>query len=239
MLGKWQPARPASGSQRGQWQPARTVAASADSGSQRGQWQPARTVAASAAGLSSQLASRYQPASQPTLSDRARRENGSQTSDQHSDQCDLRRDQCDLVGHSKSSALLPMQATALREYAEPAIQTMLGHFGQEIASEDDSATATTFIDAASAKRDAIPMMTALRSYGGLHFSSACEMLIRDYAEIFPEWVKLAKVACVIPVSSVPAERGFSLQNRIKTAQRSRLGKEESQGLCALQAAETH
>ena len=100
---------------------------------------------------------------------------------------------------------------------------MLGHFGQEIASEDDSTTATTFIDAASAKRDAIPMMTALRSYGGLHFSSACEMLIRDYAEIFPEWVKLAKVACVIPVSSVPAERGFSLQNRIKTAQRSRLG----------------
>ncbi|CAL8371349.1 unnamed protein product [Arctogadus glacialis] len=92
---------------------------------------------------------------------------------------------------------------------------MLGHFGQEIASEDNSATATTFIDATSAKRDAIPMMRALRSYGGLHFSSACEMLIRDYAEIFPEWVKLAKAACVIPVSSVPVERGFSLQNRIK------------------------
>ncbi|CAL8397723.1 unnamed protein product [Boreogadus saida] len=86
---------------------------------------------------------------------------------------------------------------------------------------DESATATPFIDAASAKPDAIPMMTALRSY--VHFSSASEMLIRDYAEIFPEWVKLAKVACVIPVSSVPAERGFSLQNRIKTAQRNRLG----------------
>uniref|UniRef100_A0A8C9Y3E7 Chromosome 18 open reading frame 32 n=1 Tax=Sander lucioperca TaxID=283035 RepID=A0A8C9Y3E7_SANLU len=36
-------------------------------------------------------------------------------------------------------------------------------------------------------------------------------------------VILAKVACVIPVSSVPAERGFSLMNRIKTAQRRRLG----------------
>ncbi|CAL8308119.1 unnamed protein product [Gadus morhua 'NCC'] len=59
---QWQPARPASGSQRG-----RQVAASAASGSQRGQWQPARTVAASAAGLSSQLASRYQPASQPVI----------------------------------------------------------------------------------------------------------------------------------------------------------------------------
>ncbi|CAL8239331.1 unnamed protein product [Gadus morhua 'NCC'] len=55
--GKWQPARPASGSQRG-----RQVAASA-----AGKWQPARTVAASAAGLSSQLASRYQPASQPVI----------------------------------------------------------------------------------------------------------------------------------------------------------------------------
>ncbi|CAL8308107.1 unnamed protein product [Gadus morhua 'NCC'] len=54
---QWQPARPASGSQRG-----RQVAASA-----AGQWQPARTVAASAAGLSSQLASRYQPASQPVI----------------------------------------------------------------------------------------------------------------------------------------------------------------------------
>ena len=95
---------------------------------------------------------------------------------------------------------------------------MLGHFGQEIASEDESATATTFIDAASAQRDAIPMMTALRSYGGLHFSTACEMLIRDYAEIFPELVKLAKIACVIPISIVPVERGFSLQNRIKNAQ---------------------
>ena len=71
------------------------------------------------------------------------------------------------------------------------------------------------------------MMTAHRSYGGLHFSTGCEMLIREIVEmlveIFPEWVKLAKIACVIPISIVPVERGYSLQNRIKTAQRSRLG----------------
>ncbi|KAM3843042.1 uncharacterized protein ACN63O_021716 [Diretmus argenteus] len=65
-------------------------------------------------------------------------------------------------------------------------------------------------------------MTALRGYGGLHFSSACEVLIRDFDEIYPEWAKLAKIASVIPVSSVPGERGFSLQNRIKTVARSRL-----------------
>ena len=32
------------------------------------------------------------------------------------------------------------------------------------------------------------------------------------AQIFPDWAKLAKIASTIPVSSVPAERGFSLQN---------------------------
>ncbi|CAK6960884.1 uncharacterized protein LOC117486557 [Scomber scombrus] len=66
-------------------------------------------------------------------------------------------------------------------------------------------------------------MTAPRGYGVLNFLTACEVLIKDFSEIYPEWAKLAKTACVIPVSSVPAERGFSLQNRIKTAQRSRLG----------------
>ncbi|KAM3874429.1 trace amine-associated receptor 8a-like [Diretmus argenteus] len=36
-----------------------------------------------------------------------------------------------------------------------------------------------------AQRDALPMMTALRGYGGLHFSSACEVLIGDFDEIYP------------------------------------------------------
>ena len=114
--------------------------------------------------------------------------------------------------------------SALQIYAEPALKTIIGHFGQGIASEDDSAQASApLIDATSAHRDAIPVMTALRGYGGLHFLTACEVLVRDLGNIYPEWATLAKIACVIPVSSVPAERGFSLQNRIKTAQRSRLG----------------
>uniref|UniRef100_A0A672F4L2 HAT C-terminal dimerisation domain-containing protein n=1 Tax=Salarias fasciatus TaxID=181472 RepID=A0A672F4L2_SALFA len=56
-----------------------------------------------------------------------------------------------------------------------------------------------------------------------HNKNNITVLIRDFSEIYPAWAKLAKIACLIPVSSVPAERGFSLQNRIKTAQRSRLG----------------
>ncbi|KAJ8367403.1 hypothetical protein AAFF_G00318060 [Aldrovandia affinis] len=71
---------------------------------------------------------------------------------------------------------------ALKEYAEPAIRTIIGHFGKEITSEDESAPATApLIDATSAQRDAIAVMTALRGYGGLNFSTACEVLIRDFS----------------------------------------------------------
>ncbi len=110
-------------------------------------------------------------------------------------------------------------------HAEPAMPTILGHFGNEITSkEDDSATAAPLINASSLQQDAVSVMTTLRSYTdwksdakGLAFTTACQVLIRDFREIYPEWAKLAKIACVIPVSSVPAE------NRIKTAQRNRLG----------------
>ena len=112
-----------------------------------------------------------------------------------------------------------------QEYAEPAINKLLEHFGEE--KRAGGQTFAPVICASDARRDAIPMMTALRGYTGvgprgLTFKQGCKRLIDELGEIYPDWAKLAKIACTIPVSSVPAERGFSLQNRIKTAIRSRL-----------------
>ena len=76
-----------------------------------------------------------------------------------------------------------------------------------------SAATALLIDATRVQRDAIAVMTALRGYGGLNFSTACKVL-RDFGDIYPEWAKLVKIASVVPVSSMP---------RIKTAQQSRLG----------------
>ncbi|XP_026099534.1 zinc finger protein 862-like [Carassius auratus] len=111
----------------------------------------------------------------------------------------------------------PQTHIALQEYAEPVIRRIICHF-----TSLESADTAPLIDTVSLRCDALAVMTVLRGYGGLHFSTACEVLIRDFNEMYPEWTKLAKIACVIAVSSVPAERGFSLQNRIKTKQRSRL-----------------
>jgi len=76
-----------------------------------------------------------------------------------------------------------------------------------------SAATALLIDATRVQRDAIAVMTALRGYGGLNFSTACKVL-RDFGDIYPEWAKLVKIASVVPVSSMP---------RIKTAQQSHLG----------------
>ena len=48
--------------------------------------------------------------------------------------------------------------------------------------------------------------------------------ILDFSDDLPKFATLANIALVIPVNSVPCEceRGFSLHNRVKTYQRSRL-----------------
>ena len=42
------------------------------------------------------------------------------------------------------------------------------------------------------RRDALSVITALRGYGGLHFSTAVEVLICDMNDIYPEWAKREK-----------------------------------------------
>lgn len=71
--------------------------------------------------------------------------------------------------------------------------------------------------------DAIPVMTALHYHGGLTFLGAREV---NFSELYPEWATFTKVACVIPISSMPTEWGFSLQNRIEIALHSHLQEEK-------------
>ncbi|VDI25474.1 nuclear pore complex protein Nup188 [Mytilus galloprovincialis] len=46
------------------------------------------------------------------------------------------------------------------------------------------------------------------------FSESDMLIFRNYHEILPNLVKLLELAILIPISSVPCERGFSTQNRI-------------------------
>ena len=58
-------------------------------------------------------------------------------------------------------------------------------------------------------------------------------LVTEYKDDFPEYVKLAEIVGVIPVSSTDAERRFSCMKRIKTSQRSSLEEEKLKDLMIL------
>ena len=65
-----------------------------------------------------------------------------------------------------------------------------------------------------------------RSYkGSLSFAKFCCKLINEFSDQYPDFAMLARLALVIPVSSAPCERGFSVQNALKTKVRNRLNPE--------------
>ena len=62
--------------------------------------------------------------------------------------------------------------------------------------------------------------------GDESFVMSCRIVIRNLAVQFPDFAMVAKIALVIPVTSVPVGRGFSVQNAIKMDSRNRLGLRE-------------
>lgn len=65
-----------------------------------------------------------------------------------------------------------------------------------------------------------------KSYkGALSFEQFSKLLITDLSDQYQDFATLAKLALIIPVSSAPCERGFSVQNALKTKVRNRLNPE--------------
>ncbi|KAK7485624.1 hypothetical protein BaRGS_00023073 [Batillaria attramentaria] len=84
----------------------------------------------------------------------------------------------------------------------------------------------TVINGPWAQRDFNQFKRALVRYGGpATFESSCRIAIRNLAVSYPDFALLAKIALVIPVSSVPAERGFSEQNKIRTSAHNQLSED--------------
>ena len=59
----------------------------------------------------------------------------------------------------------------------------------------------------------------------MNFEQFTSTLIQEYKHVHPDFVQLALISLVIPVSSAPCERGFSVQSSVKTKLRNRLNLE--------------
>eukprot|EP00745_Piridium_sociabile_P000093 TRINITY_DN100539_c0_g2_i3.p1 TRINITY_DN100539_c0_g2~~TRINITY_DN100539_c0_g2_i3.p1 ORF type:complete len:411 (+),score=104.85 TRINITY_DN100539_c0_g2_i3:312-1544(+) len=117
----------------------------------------------------------------------------------------------------------PTQECELKEFGAREIAVVTDFFGKP-KQNSDGQEAPPLIDAERTRRDFLSVKRVLHGYNRqMRLEQAAKTIITHYAELFPDYAVLCKIAVVIPVSSVAAERGFSLANKIKTAQRSRLG----------------
>lgn len=114
----------------------------------------------------------------------------------------------------------PASERELAEYGNEALELLAEHYGKEKTVEDKVSPAVLNPDIL--KRDFLQMKHVVRNSGHVHFSNVCKALLTEYSEIFPEFATLASIAMILPVSSVPCERGFSCQNQIKTKGRNKL-----------------
>ncbi|KAG1653606.1 Transmembrane protein C17orf113 [Nymphon striatum] len=107
-------------------------------------------------------------------------------------------------------ARCPDDVQNLAGYGTAQLDSILDHYGDTLNTD-------------RAKNQFLMYKHYMKTYKGiLRFDDFCKHLIRDHALTYPDFVILAEIASIIPVSSAPCERGFSVQNSIKTAVRNRL-----------------
>ncbi|KAK0148970.1 Transmembrane protein C17orf113 [Merluccius polli] len=120
--------------------------------------------------------------------------------------------------------------SALKSYGQEALESVCDHYGSQTGAADPLVQKERML------RDFLPLKRVLAGSENPSFRESCQLLITSLGEMFPDFKTLAEVALVIPVSSVAAERGFSLQNNFKTAMRSRLSEEKVQNLMTIASA---
>ena len=83
----------------------------------------------------------------------------------------------------------------------------------------------TVLDSDRCSNQFLQFKHLVRSYRAMNFEQFTSHLILEYKDVYPDFVQLALISLLIPVSSAPCERGFSVQNSIKTKLRNRLNPE--------------
>lgn len=96
--------------------------------------------------------------------------------------------------------LLPEDRRAVAEYGIQNLDFVCQYFAETIEPE-------------RAKRCFIQFKFFARQHKNKTLNEFCCMLATNYTEEFPDFCTLAAVLVTVPLTSVPCERGFSVQNR--------------------------
>lgn len=83
----------------------------------------------------------------------------------------------------------------------------------------------TVLDSDRCKNQFLQFKHLIHSYRTMNFEQFTSYLIQEHKDVHPDFVQLALISLVIPLSSAPFERAFSVQNAIKAKLRNRLNPE--------------
>ncbi|XP_067657737.1 uncharacterized protein C17orf113-like [Haliotis asinina] len=115
----------------------------------------------------------------------------------------------------------PDTANELATYGQDSLQVVLDKFSPVIGQEGCDVVSVP-VNRERAEGDFPHFRKTVTGMGTVGLEQTCKLIIRDFSDLYPDFANLAIIALVIPVSSVPAERGFSLQNRLHSSSRNRL-----------------
>lgn len=124
----------------------------------------------------------------------------------------------DIIHNSNvlmNSAKHPDQAAAVCKYGREALDTVFEYFSNEHRTSDRTLK-DPLINSKNVHQGFPQLKMTPQGHSRINFKTTRGLIMRDY-KVFPEFAKLASIGLCMPVTSVPAECGFSLQNRIKTA----------------------
>ena len=115
----------------------------------------------------------------------------------------------------------PSKVTQLRGFGEENVKILLKHFGEPKVI--DEVVFKEVVNPAGFQREwPIFKRTVYDNYRGLSFKELSKEIITKKATSFPVISKLLQFIIVLPMSSVPCERGFSRHNHIRTKYRQQL-----------------
>lgn len=115
----------------------------------------------------------------------------------------------------------PSKATELRVFGNDNMKILMNHFGQ--AKIVDGNEFPEIVNPSDFQREwPIFKRSVFDNYRGLSFKELAKEIITKRSTSFPTISKILKFIVVLPMSSVPCERGFSQHNRIRTKLRQQL-----------------
>ena len=126
-----------------------------------------------------------------------------------------------------------LSSEELSVWGNDKLQTLIDHFGKELSHKES--TSVPLLDPAAAKAEwsQIKPLVVDAAYPRDKLSTLWSIIHTYHKDMFPNLLKLAAVALVLPVHTADCERGFSNQNYLKTARRNRLSATRLQSLLTI------